>query len=149
MADPIRLRLLQREIELMSSFAAGVVDDFDQAVSQGADTEETLVLIRAIVAASLKVSRLLWPFGRRAGDHMNVSEAAAIRTRLGLDDEHILSPVHTVPLAAALTLRSDELDAALRRRDWTLNLGAEAHPLEPVMAALVHLHSAVSHQIWS
>lgn len=149
MSDPIRLRLLQREIELMSSFAAGVVDDFDNAIQRRADAEEILVLVRAIVAASLKVSRLLWPFGRRAGDDMNVAEAEALRTRLGIDDDHVLSPMHTVPLAAALTLRPDELGPALDRTDWTLNLGGEVHALEPVMSGLVQLHSAVSHQIWS
>jgi hypothetical protein len=148
MADPLRLRLLQRELELMSAFAAGVVEDFDRAVERSADPEEIIVLTRALVAAALKVSRLLWPFGRRAGDDLNVEEAGAIRLRLGLKEDHVLAPIHTVPLAAVLTLRHDELLAVLDQASWSINLGDEIHQLGPVMEALANLHSAISHQIW-
>jgi hypothetical protein len=149
MADPLRLRLLQREVELMSSFAAGVVEDFDRAVERSADPEELVVLVRAVIAAALKTSRLLWPFGRRAGDDLNIEEAGALRMRLGLGDDHILAPIHTVPLAAGLTLRHDELEAALDRSNWAISLGGETHALEPVMGALLTVHSSVTHQIWS
>ena len=65
----IQRRLLERELELMSFLALGIASDL-----QTESDEEKLTLVRGLFAVALKLSRLLWPFGRRAGDDLAVQE---------------------------------------------------------------------------
>lgn len=139
MSDPIQRRLLERELELMSFFGLGITADL-----RDADPESQLPLVRGLLAVSLKLSRLLWPFGRRAGDDLAVQEAADLRARLGIDDAHPLSPERTPPLAAALRLDSDNLRSVLDLERQLLTIEGRAYPLTRLIEAIRDIHREVS-----
>jgi hypothetical protein len=138
MSDPIQRRLLERELEFMSFFALGIASDLDDA-----SEETTLTLVRGLFAVSLKLSRLLWPFGRRAGDDLAVQEAAELRAQLGMDEGHPLSPERTPVLAAALRLDSDELRSVLDLRQQLLTIDGRAYPLARLVQAIQVIHDGV------
>ena len=139
MSDPIQRRLLERELELMSFFGLGIAADL-----RSADPESQLTLVRGLFAVSLKLSRLLWPFGRRAGDDLAVREAIDLRARLGIDDGHPLSPERSPPLAAALRLDSDNLRSVLDLERQLLTLEGRAYPLARLIDAIREVHREVS-----
>lgn len=139
MSDAIQRRLLERELELMTFFALGIASDLD-----GADEDSRLTLVRGLFAAALKLSRLLWPFGRRAGDDLAVREAADLRGRLGIDDAHPLSPERTPPLAAALRLDAANLRSVLDLERQLLTIEGRAFPLARLVEAIRAVHAEVS-----
>ena len=139
MSDPIQRRLLERELEFMSSFALGIASDLSSAAE---DTR--LTLARGLFAVTLKLSRLLWPFGRRAGDDLAVQEAAELRAHLGIDEAHLLAPERTPPLAAALRLSVDELRSVFDPHLQLLTLEGRAYPVSRLVAAVRQIHEGVA-----
>jgi hypothetical protein len=138
MSDPIQRRLLERELEFMSFFALGIAGDLEDATE-----ETTLTLVRGLFAVALKLSRLLWPFGRRAGDELAVQEAAELRAQLGMDEGNPLSPERTPVLAAALRLDSDELRSVLDLPSRLLTIEGRAYPLSRLVDAIQIIHDGV------
>lgn len=139
MSDPTQKRLLERELEFMSFFAVGIASDLDDAAD---DTK--LTLVRGLLASALKISRLLWPFGRRAGDDLAVQEAAELRALLGIDDSHPLAPERTPVLAAALRLDERELRSVLELERRLLTIDGRAYPLNRLVDAIREVHEGVS-----
>ena len=138
MSDPIQRRLLERELEFMSFFALGIARDLDDATE-----ENQLTLVRGLFAVTLKLSRLLWPFGRRAGDELAVQEAADLRALLGVNDDNPLAPERTPSLAAALRLDSDELRSVLDLEQKLLTIEGRAYPLSRLIEAIRAVHRGV------
>jgi hypothetical protein len=138
MSDPIQRRLLERELEFMSFFALGIARDLDDATE-----ENQLTLVRGLFAVTLKLSRLLWPFGRRAGDDLAVREAAELRALLGIDDDNPLAPERTPALAAALRLDSPSLRSVLDLEQKLLTIDGRAYPLSRVIEAIRMVHRGV------
>ena len=138
MSDPIQRRLLERELEFMSFFALGIARDLDDATE-----ENQLTLVRGLFAVTLKLSRLLWPFGRRAGDDLAVQEAADLRALLGVNDDNPLAPERTPSLAAALRLDSDELRSVLDLEQKLLTIEGRAYPLSRLIEAIRAVHRGV------
>ncbi len=142
MPDTLRLRLLEREVELMGHFALIVAEDLDRA-AQANETDELPVLLQALVATALKISHLLWPFGRRVTDQVSVDEAAAIRSRLALNSSFPLAPANVVPLVPCLTMPRAELLEAIDLEHRALRLDGELYPVEPLVDAIRAVHGAV------
>lgn len=138
MSDPIQRRLLERELEFMSFFALGIARDLDDATE-----ENQLTLVRGLFAVTLKLSRLLWPFGRRAGDDLAVQEAAELRALLGVDDLNPLAPERTPTLAAALRLDSEALRSVLDLEQKLLTIEGRAYPLSRLIEAIRAVHRGV------
>lgn len=138
MSDATQRRLLERELEFMSFFAIGIASDLRSAAD-----EEKLSLIRGLFAVALKLSRLLWPFGHRAGDGIAVREAADLRGQLGIDETHPLAPERTSPLAAALRLDLAELQGVIDLERQLLTLEG-AYPLARLVDAIQAIHEALS-----
>ena len=138
MSDPIQRRLLERELEFMSFFALGIARDLDDATE-----ENQLTLVRGLFAVTLKLSRLLWPFGRRAGDDLAVQEAADLRALLGVNDDNPLAPERTPSLAAALRLDSDELRSVLDLEQKLRTIEGRAYPLSRLIEAIRAVHRGV------
>lgn len=126
----------------MTFFAMGIAADLPTA-----DATNKITLIRGLLAASLKLSRLLWPFGRRAGDDLSVAEAADLRARLGVDDSNPLAPERTPPLAAALRLAEYELRSVLDLDQQLLTIDGRAFPLSRLADAIRDLHAGVSAEL--
>lgn len=142
MPDPLQRRLLAREIELMTSFALGVASDLERAAGSG-DLPDTRILVRALFSGALKISRLLWPFGRRAGDDLAVEVAGEMRARLGLDDSHPLAPVKALRLADALRLNGRQLDEAIEPEQRRLLLHGEVIAFDALVDAIRSIHQGV------
>jgi len=132
----LQFRLLQREVELMSHFTVGIIEELEAAERDGASREDRLALVRALISASLKLSRLLWPFGRRAGDELNIEEAGRLRYAFGYGDDHPLSPASSLPLAAALALRNDELMSIIDWERRTVRVEGGERPLLSLSIAI-------------
>lgn len=129
MPESLQRRLLERELELMTYFALGIATDLGQP-REDADRQ---ILARTLLSVALKLSRLLWPHGSRAGDDLAVNEAAELRAELGLTEQSPLSPGSTPPLAAALRLPDDAFRAAFDAGSLTLTLEGESLPLRPTI----------------
>jgi hypothetical protein len=138
MSDPIQRRLLERELEFMSFFALGIARDLE-----GASEESQVTLVRGLFAVTLKLSRLLWPFGRRAGDQLAVQEAAELRALLGIDEDNPLAPERTPVLAAALRLDAEGLRSVLNLEQKLLTIDGRAYPLSRLVAAIDAVHRGV------
>lgn len=142
MTDPLRLRLLEREVELMCHFALIVAEELENAARTG-DTEEMPILAQALIATSLKISHLLWPFGRRVTDQISVDEAGVIRKRMALDGKFALVPANIVPLVPCLTMTPDDLVAAIDANARIIRVDGEAYPVEPLIEAIAEVKDAV------
>ena len=129
---------MERELEFMSFFALGIARDLD-----GASEESQLTLVRGLFAVTLKLSRLLWPFGRRAGDDLAVQEAAELRALLGVDESNPLSPERTPTLAAALRLDAEGLRSVLDLEQKLLTIEGRAYPLSKLIEAIRAVHRGV------
>ena len=143
MVDSLRLRLLEREVELMSHFALIVADDLDQAAEDGR-ADELPVLMQALIATAVKIGHLLWPFGRRVTDKVSVDEAGEIRARLSQDEQFPLLPDNLAPLVPCLTMPRDSLLAAIDMRQRTVTVEQRAIPIDPVIGALAEVRDAVA-----
>jgi hypothetical protein len=142
MIDALRLRLLEREIELMCHFALIVAEDLEEAADT--DSEEQWILIQALIATSLKISHLLWPFGRRATDQISVDEAGAIRARIALHPAFPLVPANIAPLVPCLTLPREQLLQAFERGTRTITLNGDVQPVAPIVTAIAEVKAAVT-----
>lgn len=142
MVDGLRLRLLEREIELMSHFALIVADDLDEA-AEGDRVAELPVLMQALIATALKISHLLWPYGRRATDKISVDEAGEIRSRLKVTDGFPLLPDNLAPLVPCLTMSRQELLGAIDMRERRVAADGKHVPIDPLIGALAEVRHAV------
>jgi hypothetical protein len=132
MSESLQRRLLERELELMTYFALGIASDLG-GPQEPADAQ---ILGRTFLSVVLKLSRLLWPHGGRAGDGLAVAEAAELRADVGLTEASPLSPGSTAPLAEALRLGDEAFRRAFDPTTLTLSLGDGSRPLRPAVEAI-------------
>jgi hypothetical protein len=90
---------------------------------------------------ALKVSHLLWRFGRRVTDRCGAVESEHLRARLRLDAGSPLSPGRVSPLAELLTMDDGQLAQAAEGKVMTVTLQGTTYPLRPVIAALRGVHA--------
>jgi len=136
--NPIRLHILEREIESLCTLALETADELESR-SPGSDGADSAVLAQAVAHLALKVSYLLWRFGRRVSDRYASAEAEQLLNRLGLTEGSPLAPNHMAPFADLLTLSSGELLRAVDAGMMTVTVRGVTRSLRPVVAALARV----------
>lgn len=132
--DTLRLRLLERELSFHLDYALSLLTDLE--ASDEPTREDAAVLTQATVAAALKISHLIWRFGRRVTDRFGQDEARELRTRFLLGDPSPLSPGAMERLSDLLLLAGDELRAAVDPDASTVTLNGVLLPLTPLFLEL-------------
>jgi hypothetical protein len=136
--NPIRLHILEREVESLCTLALETADELESR-TPGGDGVDAAVLAQALTHLALKVSYLLWRFGRRLSDRYAADEAEALLSRLDLGDASPLAPDHLAPFADLLTLSSGELLRSVDPGMMTVTVRGVTRSLRPVVAALARI----------
>lgn len=136
--NPIRLHILEREIESLCTLALETADELESR-GPGVDDADAAVLAQAVAHLALKVSYLLWRFGRRASDRYASAEAEALLRRLDLSEASPLAPNQLAPFAELLTLSSGELLRSVDAAMMTVTVHGVMRSLRPVIAALARV----------
>jgi hypothetical protein len=139
MPESLQRRLLERELELMTYFALGIASDLGGR-PEPADAQ---ILARTLLSVTLKLSRLLWPHGGRAGDELAVRQAEELRRDLGLTEESPLAPARTPPLAAALRLGDEAFREAFDPGTLTLTIDGTTRPLAATVESIREVKAGV------
>lgn len=129
----VRFVQLRREVEFLCGSALDTAGELDRC-APGA--EEAPYLAQALVHHSLKVSYLLWRFGRRITDRYGAAEAERMRWLLGLDDSSPLAPGQMSPLVGLITLPDEELVRAFHFDTLSVHAGGALRPLRPLVPAM-------------
>lgn len=124
----------------MSRFALGVVDELEASIDTPAESEAP-VLVQEIVSIAVKISYLLWRFGRRVTDKHGQAEADHLYRLLGLSDASALSPANLSRLTELLSASTEELRHAVHAEMLTVTVQGVIYPLRPVLAGLRELHA--------
>jgi hypothetical protein len=140
MINPTRLRLLKQEVEAMSRFGLTIVDELEASVGTPAQSEAP-ILVQQIISTAVKVSYLLWRFGRRVTDKHGQAEADHLYRRLGLSDASALSPANLSKLTEMLAASTQELRAAVNPELMTVTVQGVMYPLRPILAGMRELHA--------
>ncbi|HEX6750657.1 MAG TPA: hypothetical protein VF092_25445 [Longimicrobium sp.] len=136
--NPIRLHILEREIESLCTLALETADELESR-APGADDADAAVLAQAVAHLALKISYLLWRFGRRASDRYASAEADHLLGRLGLGEASPLAPNHMAPFGDLLTMSSGELLRSVDASMMTVTVRGVTRSLRPVVAALARV----------
>jgi hypothetical protein len=145
MPESLQRRLLERELELMTYFALGIASDLGGR-PEPADAQ---ILARTLLSVALKLSRLLWPHGGRAGDELAVRQAEEVRRDLGLTEASPLAPAQTPPLATALRLDDDAFREAFDVDALTLTIDGATHPLAATVESIREVKEGVDRRVGS
>lgn len=137
---PVRLSLLEEEVEWMCRSALALAQRMESAPGTPA-AEEVPVLAQGLAAMTLKVSHLLWRFGRRVTDRYFAAESEHLRARLRLTDTSPLAPARVSPLAELLTMDDVQLAHAAEGEAMTVTLHGTTYPLRPVISAIRTVHA--------
>jgi hypothetical protein len=140
MINPTRLRLLEQEVECMSRFALGIVDELEASIGTPAESDAP-ILVQEIISVVVKISYLLWRFGRRVTDKHGQAEADYLVRTLGLSDASPLSPANMSRLTEMLSSSTAELRAAVNAELMTATVQGVMYPLRPIVTALRELHT--------
>lgn len=138
--NPLRLTLLEEEVEWMCRSALVLAARMESAPGTAA-RHDVPVLAQGLAAMALKVSHLLWRFGRRVTDRCGAAESEHLRARLQLADGSPLAPARISPLAELLTMDDDQLAHAAEGEVMTVTLHGTTYPLRPVIAAIRSVHA--------
>jgi len=123
----------------MSRFGLGIVDELEAAVGTPAE-KDAPILVQGIISIAVKVSYLLWRFGRRVTDKHGQAEADHLYRRLALSDTSPLSPANLSRLTELLAASTEELDLAVNPELLTVTVQGVMYPLRPILTALRELH---------
>ncbi|HLL85345.1 MAG TPA: hypothetical protein VK420_21925 [Longimicrobium sp.] len=129
----VRYVQLRREVEYLCSAALDTAGELDRCEPEA---EEAPYLAQALIHLSLKISYLLWRFGRRITDRYGAAEAERLRSLLGLDDASPLAPGGVSPLVELITMPDHELIGAFRYDSLSIQAGGALRPLRPLVPAL-------------
>lgn len=140
MINPTRLRLLKQEVECMSRFGLGIVDELEASIGTPAQSEAP-ILVQEIISIAVKISYLIWRFGRRVTDKHGQAEADHLCRSLGLSDASALSPANMSRLTELLAASTQELRVAVNPELMTVTVQGVMYPLRPIVAGLRELHA--------
>jgi hypothetical protein len=140
MINPTRLRLLKQEVECMSRFGLAIVDELDASIGTPAQRDAP-ILVQEIISIAVKVSYLLWRFGRRVTDKHGQAEADHLYRMLGLSDASPLSPANLSRLTEMLSASTEDLEAAVNPELMTITVQGVMYPLRPILTGLRELHA--------
>lgn len=140
MINPTRLRLLKQEVECMSRFGLSIVDELEASIGTPAQSEAP-ILVQEIISIAVKVSYLLWRFGRRVTDKHGQAEADHLIRSLGLNDASALSPANMSRLTELLAASTEELRVAVNPELLTVTAQGVTYPLRPILTAMRELHA--------
>jgi len=129
----VRYVQLRREVEFLCTAAVDTAGELDRCAP---DAEEAPYLAQALIHLSLKVSYLLWRFGRRITDRYGAEEAERLRSLLGLDDSSPLSPGQVSPLVELITMPDHDLVRAFHYDTLSIHARGALRPLRPLVPAL-------------
>jgi hypothetical protein len=140
MINPTRLRLLKQEVEAMSRFGLSIVDELEASIGTPAQSEAP-ILVQEIISIAVKISYLIWRFGRRVTDKHGQAEADHLCRSLGLSDASALSPANMSRLTELLAASTQELRVAVNPELMTVTVQGVMYPLRPIVTALRELHT--------
>jgi hypothetical protein len=127
----VRYVQLRREVEFLCSAGLDTAGELDRC-----EPEDAPYLAQALIHLSLKISYLLWRFGRRNTDRYGAAEAERLRSLLGLDDASPLAPGGVSPLVELITMPDHELVGAFHYDSLSIHAGGALRPLRPLVPAL-------------
>jgi hypothetical protein len=134
----VRYLLLRREVEFLCDAALDTAAELDRC---SPDSEDAPYLAQGLVHLALKVSYLVWRFGRRMTDRYGAVEADRLRSLLEVDDSSPLSPGRISPLVELITIPDEELIEAFHFDSLSIQAGGALRPLRPMVAALQHVRT--------
>jgi hypothetical protein len=140
MINPTRLRLLKQEVECMSRFGLSIVDELEASIGTPTQSEAP-ILVQEIISIAVKISYLIWRFGRRVTDKHGQAEADHLCRSLGLSDASALSPANMSRLTELLAASTQELRGAVNPELMTVTVQGVMYPLRPIVASLRELHA--------
>lgn len=140
MINPTRLRLLKQEVECMSRFGLSIVDELEASIGTPTQSEAP-ILVQEIISIAVKISYLIWRFGRRVTDKHGQAEADHLCRSLGLSDASALSPANMSRLTELLAASTQELRVAVNPELMTVTVQGVMYPLRPIVAGLRELHA--------
>ncbi|HEV2733860.1 MAG TPA: hypothetical protein VGV85_03440 [Longimicrobiaceae bacterium] len=140
MINPTRLRLLKQEVEAMSRFGLTIVDELEASIGTPAQSEAP-ILVQEIISIAVKISYLIWRFGRRVTDKHGQAEADHLCRSLGLSDASALSPANMSRLTELLAASTQELRVAVNPELMTVTVQGVMYPLRPILTAMRELHA--------
>lgn len=132
----VRYVQLRREVEFLCHAALDAASQLDH--SSPTDREPPY-LAQSLIHLSLKVTYLLWRFGRRMTDRYGAEEAEHLRSVLGLDDASPLSPGQISPLVDLITIDDESLVRAFHFDSLSIQAGGALRPVRPIVSALEQL----------
>lgn len=146
MIHPTRLRLLKQEVEWMSRFAVDTIDELEAVVGTPREGDAP-ILVQQIISSAVKMSYLLWRFGRRVTDKHGQAEADHLYERLGLSDASPLSPSNLSRLTELLAASTEELERTVNPEILTVTVEGVTYPLRPLLTAIRDLHAELSRDL--
>jgi hypothetical protein len=137
----VRFLQLRREVEFLCDAALDTAAELDRCAP---DSEDAPYLAQALIHLALKVSYLVWRFGRRMTDRYGAAEADRLRSLLEVDDSSSLSPGQISPLVGLITIPDEQLLAAFHFDSLSIQAGGALRPLRPLIAALQQLREKLA-----
>jgi hypothetical protein len=137
----VRYVQLRREVEFLCTAALDTAGELDRCEPEA---EEAPYLAQALIHLSLKISYLLWRFGRRVTDRYGAPEAERLRMLLGLDDASPLAPGGVSPLLELITMPDHDLIDAFHYDTLSIRSGGALRPLRPLVPALEQICAGLS-----
>lgn len=141
--NSVRLRLLEREVGYLSELAMETADELESCDAAGR-RHEGPELAQGIAHLALKISYLLWRFGRRVTDKYAADEADVLRERLGLEDDSPLAPHALTPFAELLVMSPADLHAAVDPALPTVTVNGVTRSLRPVTEQLSRIRAVLA-----
>ncbi|HEX2187950.1 MAG TPA: hypothetical protein VHG51_03580 [Longimicrobiaceae bacterium] len=130
----------------MSRFGLQITDELEASVGTPAEADAP-ILVQEIVSIAVKISYLLWRFGRRVTDKHGQAEAEYLLERLGLSENSPISPANLSRLTDLLPASNEELDQAVNSELLTVTVQGVTYPLRPILAALRELHEGLTAEL--
>lgn len=127
----------------MSRFGLTIIDELEDSLGTPAQSEAP-ILVQEIISIAVKISYLLWRFGRRVTDKHGQAEADHLSQRLGLSDASAVSPANLSRLTELLAASTEELQRAVNPELLTVTVQGVTYPLRPILTALRDLHEELS-----
>lgn len=116
-------------------FGLTLVEDLEDAATAG-DIGAACVLVGSFLAATVTLSRFLWPAEGAGSDPAAARRAEELRALLSLGEDSPIAPSRVARFVSAIRYTRRDCVHYLDLRGRTLSVGGEALALEPLIAAV-------------
>lgn len=127
----------------MSRFGLQITDELEASAGTPAEADAH-ILVQEILSIAVKISYLLWRFGRRVTDKHGQAEAEHLLQRLGLFESSPISPANLSRLTDLLAASNEELERSVNAELLTVTVQGITYPLRPILTALRELHEELT-----